>query len=214
MTEKEEKPPMEESVKNEDEVDELVKEWIAQNPAEFTVDGKSGSKQLRYRERILERCKQYKKAPDEYLDTMLKTFPGLIKWYFNIFQTVFIAGLFGSLATAFVFTYSNFLTWLRKASSTTVPSISTFHDFLVLLQTSFPDWIIWVLPAGFMGFVVFLALKTHKRTENSWLSYIIQHKFQIIHNLTELKIEMYYVSKTIEIREANKKRLAAKKRLK
>lgn len=196
----------EESVETEDKVDELVKKWIEQNPAEFTVDGKSGSQRLRYRPRILERCKQYKNAPDKYLETMLKAFPENIKWYFNILQAVIMAVLVSSLAAVFILTINNFLTWLQKASSMTIPSISTFNDFLGLLYASFPDWIIWVFPASILGFVVFLAFKTNKVTESSWLSYLIQHKLRIVHNLTELKIEMYYVSKIITIREAEKKR--------
>jgi hypothetical protein len=204
MTEKEEKLAAKESVVSENEVDELVRKWIAQNPPEFTVNGISGSRQLRYRKRVLERCKQYKNAPDEYLKTMLKTLPENIKWYFNVLQTVLVTGLVGFLATLTVLTCSNLITWLQKLFKTTVPPVSDFNEFLVLAQASFADWVTWVFPASVLAIVFYLALKTHEATGSSWLSYIIQHKFKIAHNLTELKIEMYYVSKIIEIRTKQK----------
>ena len=187
-----------------------VLKWIRDNPSEFTTDGKpdDGNRpdnELRYRPRALKRCKQYDDAPDEYLHTMLKTFPDFIKWYFNIFQTVFVATLVGSSVAAFAFTYKNFLDWVSTISS--LPT--SLGSFLLSTMFTFSSWISWVLPALFLIIVLFLALKTNKKTESSWLSYLLQHKFRIIHNLTELKIETYYVSKVIESRVNEKKKLEA-----
>jgi hypothetical protein len=178
-----------------------VLDWIRENPSEFTVDGKPdrGNKtddELRYRPRILKRCKQYDSAPDEYLNSMMKTFPELIKWYFNLFQTVFVATLVGVSVTAFAFAYKNFFDWISTISSLPI----SLESFL----SSFSTLITWVLPSLILAIVLFLALKTNKKTGSSWLSYILQHKFRIIHNLTELKIETYYVAKVIENR-ANEK---------
>jgi len=180
----------------EDNVDELVKKWIEQNPAEFTIDGKpfkidckADSKRLRFRPRVLERCKEYKNAPDEYLKTMLKTFPESIKWWFGILQTLLVAGLIGFTTTISVFTLNNFLSWLPEP---------------IFIPIS-PKLVSWIFPLIIIILPIFcLALKTNKETETSWLSYLIQYKSRIVHGLVELKIEIYYVSKIIEIREKEK----------
>lgn len=171
---KEKKKPAE----AEDEIGKLVEIWINQNPAQFTVKGIFGKTHLLYRKNVLQRYKQYKDAPDEYLTTTLKTFPEAFKWYFDIFQAVFMAGIVGLVVTACVFAWSSF-----------VKSIS--------------NWIFWVLPALFVIIVFILAFTTNKKTESSWLSYIIQHWFKITHNLNELKIEMYYISTILEKRKQN-----------
>jgi len=215
MSKKKEKQSSDEATEKEDELDKLIgiRDWIKQNPAEFTIDGKpvnltkENEPRLRFRLRILDRCKQYKKAPDEYLKTMLKTLPEIFKWYFNVFQTVFIAGLVGLWASAFYFTCSSFFTW---ASKTTWALPSSFNNFLSLASASISDWIGWVLSGLFVIIVLFLALISNKKTGSSWLSHIIQHWFKIVHNLTELKIEMYYISKIIEMREAEKRQTTVK----
>ena len=210
MNRKEEKPSVDKPAK--EEIHDLVRDWIKENPAEFTVDGKlvdltkENEHKLRFRLRILDRCKQYKNAPDEYLKTMLKTLPDTFKWYFNIFQTVFIAGLVGSLASAFYFTCSSFIIWTSKISWA-LPS--SFYNFLSLASASVLDWIAWVFSGSYVVIVFILAMIPHKKTGSSWLSHIIQYWFKIVHNLTELRIEMYYISKMIEMKEAAKKSTTA-----
>lgn len=196
MAENRKKPEEQNAQKTKDKINELVEAWIAKNSAEFTFVGIFGKRKLGYRPQVLARCKQYDNAPDEYLNTMLKTLPELIKWYFNIFQAVFIAGLVGSLAAAFVAAYSNVLKWASKI--TIMPS--SLDNFLYLTKIYYLNWIPWALPAIFIAITLFLVFKSNKKAGSSWLSYMIQHWFKIVHNLNELKIEMYYISKVLEIR--------------
>lgn len=214
--------------KKEDVVDKLVREWIEGNPAEFTIDGKrinltkdgelakltkKDENRLRFRIRTLERCKQYKDAPDEYLRKMLETLSETFKWYFDAFQTIFMTGLFGFFVTVAILTINNFLIYVQKWSSNGFPpDLSIFNfpaKFLSLVQTSFSDWIVWVLPLIIVIFIGISAIKTREVTKTSWLSHFIQHRFRIVHNLTELKIEMYYISNIIKMREAEKKQKTA-----
>jgi len=189
MSGKAEKSSADES-KEEDIVDKLVSDWIEQNSAEFTISGeyvdfkkKENENKLRFRPRILDRCKQYKGAPDEYLKTMLETLQESYKWYFDVFETIFLAGLFGLFVTL---------------------TILTINNFLSSVQTSFSDWIGWVVPLCILVFLGASAILTRKVSKSSYLSHFIQHRFRIVHNLTELKIEMYYISNLIKIREAKK----------
>jgi hypothetical protein len=173
--------------KPEDKVDDEVKNWIEKNPGEFTICGnfvkltKENESKFRFRLRVLARCKQYKDAPYEYLETMLKTLPENMKWYFDVLQAILITGVVGFVVSMAVLTTNN-------------------------LIVSFSQWITWVLPLVFLAVPVLLAVMTNDETESSWLSYIIQHKLRIVHNLMELKIEMYYVSKIMEIKQEEKKK--------
>jgi hypothetical protein len=181
----------------EDKADDEVKDWIESNPGEFTIFGNfveltpENRSKFRFRFRILERCKQYKGAPDEYLETMLKTFPENMKWYFNVLQAVLITGVVGFVLSMAVLGVPNLIGWLQKPYAERI---------------LFSQWIAWVLPLGFALAPIILALMTNEGTETSWLSYIVQHRLRIIHNLMELKIEAYYIAKIIEIRQEEKKK--------
>jgi hypothetical protein len=188
-----------------------VKNWIRDHPEEFTIDGEKDDgtrpeKELRYRRRILERCRQYDDAPVGYLKSMAKTIPKLINWYFNIFQAVFIAALVASIAAAAALAYNNFMVYLSMISG--LPS--SFEEFLSWTRSSFSSWISWVVPLGFVLAVLILSLKKNHDSGSSILSAFIQRRFLIIQNLSELKIELYYISKTIETRGAKKGTVAKK----
>jgi hypothetical protein len=170
------------SVETEDDVPRLVKEWVEKNYAEFNEGGLQCGKHL-YRDNIFARSEKYRNAPDEYLKTMLKSLPETIKWYFNVFQTVFIAGLFGLEATLFVLFVNSLSTWFPK------------HPLDLNI-------ISWALPLIFAFLIAVPALKTNKKSQSPWLSYFIQTKSYILYNLKELHIEIYYISKILKIREA------------
>ena len=178
-----EKPP----VQIEDKVDECVTAWINENPAEFTIDGNKvdlkpeNEHKLRFRLRILERCKQYKNAPDEYLTTYLKAHSENVKWYFSILQAILMTGVVGFFVTVSVLAITNFISWFQNINLT--------------------GSITWILPVCFSGLIIALGLRENKRTNSSWLSHIIQYRFRIIHNLTELKIEIYYIATIMKIRK-------------
>lgn len=165
-----------------EKVTDLVRKWVDTNPSEFR---ESGTNQELYREAIFERCKKYVDAPDEYLNLRQKTLPEERKWYFNVFQTVFIAGVFGLGTSLFILFLNNLLTWLQKSP----------------LDLNFLGWI---LPLALLV-VVILSLREDEKHKTSWLSAFIQKRFRILHNLKELDIEMYCVSKIIETRKEKEK---------
>jgi hypothetical protein len=172
------------SVETEDDVPKLVREWVEENYAEFNEGGLQCGKHL-YRDNIFARSEKYQNAPDEYLKTMLKTLRETIKWYFNLFQTVFIAGIFGLEVTLFVLFLNSLSTWIPK------------HPLDLNI-------ISWVLPLIIAFIIAVSALKTNKKSQSPWLSNFIQTKFYILHNLKELHIEIYYISKILKIREAER----------
>jgi len=97
------------SRETEDNIEEWVRYWVKTNSSYF----KEGD----YRHNIFKRCEMYRKAPDRYLQSMLETIPELVKWYFNVFQTVFIAAMAGLETTLFVLfvnnlTHANVLHWV------------------------------------------------------------------------------------------------------
>ena len=167
----------------EDKIIDLVRKWVDSNPAEF---GESETNQILYRKVVFERCRKYVDAPDEYLNLRQKTLPEERKWYFNIFQTVFIAGMFGLETSLLILSLSHFSAWFQE-----VPL-----DFTILK---------WLLP--FILFLVLagLSFKEDKRHKTSWLSAFIQTKSRILHNLKEIDIETYCVSKIIEARKEKEK---------
>lgn len=188
-----------------EDVDAKVKEWIQNNPYEFTIDGKNGKpfdlegedeNNLRFRRKILERCKQYKDAPAKYLEEMLKTLPDTMKWYFNILQIVLMTGVLSFLVALSILAITKFLEWVQNLnvivdSFTSTMTLNNYIEFASGLVQ-------WLLPTSIAALILFLALRENKTAQSSWLSYIIQHKFKIVHNLEELKIEMFYISKEME----------------
>lgn len=163
----------------EDKIIDLVKKWVNRNPAEFREP--ETNKRL-YRETIFKRCKRYLNAPDEYLNFRKKTLPEERKWFFNVFQTVFLVGIFGLETSFLVLFLNNLSAWFQKLSL----------DLNVLS---------WLLPLVILLVTVALSLKQDKRHKTSWLSGFIQKRFRILHNLRELDIEMYCVSTIIESRK-------------
>jgi hypothetical protein len=162
----------------ESEIDRLVKKWVEDNYGEFKEGAKSDGALL-YRMNIFDRCKKYRDAPDGYLKTMLeKSLPDTIKWYFNIFQVVFMAGTVSVSTASFLLFLNNFLLFLADVS--VVSSMK------------------WLIPFGLFLFVAYLALKKHKPSDSPWLSHFIQTRFKIAHNLKEIHIEMYYIAKVLE----------------
>jgi hypothetical protein len=166
----------------EKDVPRIVREWVEGNPDEF---GEGDN--LRYREVVLDRCKKYLFAPDEFLNTMLKTFPENMKWYFNVFQTVFIAGLCGLGVSLTVLAINQFSAWTKETPT----------DMTILG---------WLIPIVILLLLAVPAFLINSRTGASWLSHWIQNQFRIIHNLRELQIEMYYISKILEIRNTKKQK--------
>lgn len=73
----------------------VVQDWIDSNPTEFFE-----VKPL-YRRQVFDRCQKYIASPDDYLRIMSNALPEFMKWYLNVFETVFLAGLFG-LVVAFL----------------------------------------------------------------------------------------------------------------
>lgn len=169
----------------EDRVTELVRQWVEKNSAEFTDSGKLDGKPL-YRERVFHRCEKYRNAPDKYLEAMLKTLPETIKWYFNIFQTILVAGILGVTTTLFILFFNGLSTWVQKISV----------DFSIVN---------WALPLTLFLIIVWLTLKTNEVTKTSWLSNFIQTKSYILYNLKEIHIEIYYVAEILRIRKAKRK---------
>jgi len=168
----------------ESDIDALVKKWVDENYGEFR-EGAKPNGVLLYRTRIFDRCKKYRDAPDGYLEIMLeKSLPDSIKWYFNIFQVVFMAGTISVSTGFFLLFLSNF--------------------FLFLTDVSVVSFVKWLIPIGLFAIIVVLALTTHEESESPRLSHFIQTKFKIIHNLKEIHIEMYYIAKVLETREKKK----------
>lgn len=168
----------------EDRVTELVRQWVEKNSAEFTDSGKPDGKPL-YRERVFGRCEKYRDAPDEYLEAMLKTLPETIKWYFNVFQTILVAGILGVTTTLFILFLNGLSTWVQKLSV----------DFSIVN---------WALPLTLFLIIVCRALKTNEVTQSSWLSNFIQTKSYIRYNLKEIHIEIYYIAEILRIRKAKR----------
>lgn len=166
-------------MKEENKIIDVVKEWVNRNPAEFREP--ETNKRL-YREIIFKRCEKYLNAPDEYLKLRQKTLPEQRKWYFNIFQTVFMVGIFGLGTSLLILFLNNLFAWFQKLSL----------DLNVLG---------WVLPLVAIIVIVALSIKQSKRHKTSLLSGFIQKQFRILHNLRELDIEMYCVSTIIETRK-------------
>jgi hypothetical protein len=184
-----------------------VNKWIEDNYAVFKEGGEQNGKIL-YRSTIVKRCKKYDSASDEYLRTMLKLFPEIMKWYLNVFQGVFLVGLVGFETTLLVLFSNNFAPWFQKLSNidwSIFLSQSKFESWLQKL--SILDWystVIWFVPLA-LFIVILAALKTNRKSESSYLSHFIQTTFWIVKNLKDTEIEMYYISKILEKRELDKR---------
>jgi len=168
----------------ENDINVLVRKWVNENYSEFR-EGAEPNGTLLYRTRIFDRCKKFQNAPKGYLKTMLeKSLPDTIKWYFTIFQVVFIAGTV-SISTGFFLLFLN-------------------NFFLFLTDVSAVSTVKWLIPIVLFFVIVVLALIPHKKSNSPWLSHFIQTKFKIIHNLKEIHIEMYYIAKMLEMQEKSK----------
>lgn len=166
----------------ESDIDALVKKWVNENYGAFKEGGKPNGSCL-YRKSIFERCKRYRDAPEGYLKTMLeKSLPDSIKWYFNIYQIVFVAGTV-SVSTTLFFWFLNNL-------------------FVFLTDRSTVSFVKMVIPVAFL--IAIVALIWHEKSGSPWLSRYFQIKFKIVHNLKEIYIEMYYIAKVLEMREKSK----------
>lgn len=182
----EENKPSDFLTEQKNDIDALVRKWVEENYGEFR-EGAETKGALLYRPVIFERCRKFRNAPDGYLKTMLeKSLPDAIKWYFNIFQIIFITGAV-SVSTAFFFLSLNNL----FAFFTDVNAVSLME---------------WLIPATLFSLVVVAAVSPHKKSQSPWLSHFVQTKFRIIHNLKEIHIEMYYIAKVLEMREKSKSR--------
>lgn len=164
----------------EKDVPEIVKKWIDENTAEF-----GDAERKFYRDNVLDRCKQFLFAPDDYLEAMLKTLPELMKWYHNVFQTVFMAGMAGLTVTILVLFLNNFFEWIQNLS----------FDLSIVR---------WFFPAGILVVIGILLLRIDKTLGSPKISELIQTHFRIKHNLKEIEIMMYYISTILRIREVNK----------
>jgi hypothetical protein len=183
-------PKTENGIKiTENNIKDLLKKWIEKNPKEFRKD--------EFREAtILDRCQQYRDAPEDYLRSMLKILPDIMKWYFNVFQTVFIAGLVGLETTLFVMFLSNLSAWFQRfPQDWGVLAVHNVRPIDVIALLS------WMIPLLVLSVILFFALKTNKKYEASYLSHFIQKRFWIYGNLKEAKIEMYCISMILKIRQ-------------
>jgi len=125
---------------------------------------------------MLNRYNKYIGVPDDFLKIMLNSMPDFMKWYLSIFETVFMTGAFGLISVFSILTITNAITSFQNLASWIVPIIAIVGIALIIL-----------IP--------------YKKTR--LFSYIIQRWFYLKHNINELNIEMYYISKILEIRNRN-----------
>jgi hypothetical protein len=183
-----------------------TKKWVKENPSEFGKEPsaepkKREHKRRLYRESILERCKRYDDAPTAYLETMLKTLPEITKWYFNVFQTIFIAGIASFETAVAILFFNNLLAWLQRLPSDLYASLENIKP------ADIGSFLSWFLPA-LVFFIIFgLATWEDESLEVSRLSQFIQTRFYIVQNIKEIEIEMYYISKTLEERKKTNQQL-------
>ncbi len=187
----------EEIPETEENVEKLVRRWVRNNYTEFNEGGKPDGKPL-YRENIFARCEKFQNAPDEYLKMWMKTFPDIVKWYLNILQTVFAAGLIAISSALLFYTLNSFSTWIKG-------SIWIKDSIWILKGYPHPAILLWIIPMIILVAIGLLALLTNKKSQSKYLSSFIQNKSGILQNLKEIHIETYYISKILEIREAAKK---------
>jgi hypothetical protein len=168
--------------KKEPEETRIVRDWVNRNASEFKENGKR-----LYRDNVFSRCERYIGAPNEFLQTKLKILPENIKWYFTLFQGVFIAGTVGIATTLFFLFMNNLLAWLPFQANL------NHIDFLNL------RWLTWFVPLILFVGIIISALKKSKNVESSVLSHFIQTRFWVLTNLKDLEIEMYYVSVVLKM---------------
>lgn len=158
-------------------VPKIVEIWINRNTSEF-----GSGENLLYRKFVLQTSKKFLFAPTKFLETMLGTFPDNMKWYFNILYVFSMSGILGVSISLLIWSLNNFNTWINNP----------------ILDILFFEWFI---PPFFPIIILFLNWKEDKKTGSSMLSKLIQTKLRIFHNLREIQIEMYYISRILEIRE-------------
>jgi len=169
------------SIRSEEEIPAIVKKWVDDNHEEF-----GDEYCLNYRKNIFERCKRYLYSPDIYLENKFHFLNNRIKWFLQIYQAIIITGIVGSLIILGKMTIENFIIYIK--------SVNPKH----LLNRQLILWIIPIL------IIVIIFCFRPKKEGKSWLINYIRRTALMVYNLREIEIEMFYISKILEIREINK----------
>lgn len=178
---------------------EIVRKWIDDNKYEF-VKGTPEKYQKLYRDDILDKCSRHIGAPKDFLETRLKMIPEETKYYLTVFQTLILASFVAVVAFFLYGTVNSGMEWMKTTLIFSPPASDPPSNKNPLEWLGGSSFVIFIAN---LIILVILSLPIVNRKIGQKFSDFVQRKTRIVYNLRELQIEMYYISKILEIRKNN-----------